>query len=601
MAIRNTLAGSLAIAACVIPAAFAAILQSPTQLSSKKSYDYIIVGGGAGGSVLANRLTEDNYTNVLLIEAGSSDYKNLNIAVPQLAAALARSEFDWNFTTAGQPGLNGRSIPYQRGHVLGGSTAVNYMAFNTGSRDDWDRWANVTGDSGWGFDNIVKYIKKMENFVPPLDGRNISDEVDVSIHGHSGPLHISVSGAKVATDDRVINTTRELPSEFPFNLDQNSGDSLGIGWTQVTIADGERQSAALSYLDPILSRKNLDILVNTQATKVLQTGVSGGKPVFRGVQFSQVGSGKFTTLKATREVILSAGAIKTPHVLMLSGIGDSSELSKFNVSTIVDLPDVGKNLQDHPLVTSPFRVNSTDTLDNLNNATFVAEQLALWQKNRTGELGVATGSQLGWLRLPDNSSIFETEPDPSAGPTSAHFEFILIDSFIDFSAPPPGNYFTGFTVLVSSSSRGYITLNTTNPFDPPFIQPSFLSTPFDIFTMRESIKSMRRFMAAPAWDGWILNEFGSFAAAQTDEQIEEYARNTTVTVNHVTCTVGMGKTGSSGPGTGALNADLTVKGTVGLRVVDASAFPFIPAAHPQGVTYALAERAADLIKGVSTC
>ncbi|KAI0687617.1 aryl-alcohol oxidase-like protein [Cytidiella melzeri] len=578
-------------------AAFAAILQNPSQLPSTKKYDYIIVGGGAAGSVLAHRLSETSSVNVLLIEAGSSDYKNLNIEVPQYVGRLIESQFDWNFTTVAQPGLNGRSILYERGYVLGGSTSVNFMAYCRGSKDDWNRFATVTGDQGWSYSSILPYAKKMEDFVEPLDGRDISNEVILSSHGTTGPIQTSVAMYEVSTDSRVLNTTTQLSTEFPFNHDYNSvsGNTLGISWAQYTIANGERQSAALGYLDPILSRSNLDILVNTQVTKLIQTGTSGSLPVFRGVQFSQSASSQVYSLNASQEVIVSAGAVKTPQLLMLSGIGDSTELSKVGITTIVSSPD------DHPLVTSSFTVNSTNTLDNLNNATFAAQQLQLWETNHTGELGLPAANQLGWLRLPSNSTIFETVADPSAGPTSAHHEFIITDAYIGFTGafPSSGNYLTVFTVVVSPTSRGSITLASSNPFDAPLIDAGLLNSAFDIYTMRESIKAMRRFTAAPAWKDWIIAEYGDFANAQTDDQIEAYARANAETINHVSGTAAMGKTGSTGAGSGVLNSDLTVKGTVGLRVVDASAFPYIPAAHTQAPVYILAERAADLIKAAT--
>ncbi|KAI0684565.1 alcohol oxidase [Cytidiella melzeri] len=576
----------------------AALIQEPSQIPAGKVYDYIIAGAGAGGSVLANRLSESENVNVLLVEAGSSDYKNLNVEVPHLAAALIGSEFDWNFTTVPQPGLNGRSLPYTRGRVLGGSTAINFMSYSRGSKDDWNRWANVTDDQSWSWNSILPYAKKIEQLTVPIDGRNIHNEVNYDVHGHRGPVKFSTAGYRISTDRRILETTTEL-AEFPFNLDMNSGNTIGIGWTQLTIAEGERVSAASAYLDPVLARSNLDIVVNTHVTKLLQTGTSNGLPVFRGVQLSQPNSPDVYTLKATNEVIVSTGAVKTPQLLMLSGIGDSAELAALDITTIVDLPDVGKNLQDQPSSINSFTVNSTDTLDPLTfNSTFTAQQLALWQSNHTGQLGLPFGDQLGWFRLPSNSTVFETTPDPTAGPTSAHFMFTLFDGFIAFNPPfaTSGNFFTALTVGVSPSSRGTITINSTSPFASPLISPGFLSTDVDIAVMRESIKSLRRFVAARAWDGWILNEFGTFATAQTDDEIDEYLRNTAIAVSHASCTASMGKTGSTGRGTGVLNSDLTVKGTVGLRVVDASVFPFIPASHTQAPVYIIAEKAADLIK-----
>ncbi|KAI0341273.1 aryl-alcohol oxidase-like protein [Trametopsis cervina] len=582
------------------PVVLSALLQDPSQLPSKKVYDYIIVGAGAGGSVIAHRLTETSSVNVLLIEAGGSDYKNINIEVPQFVSRLAFSQFDWNFTTVPQPGLNGRSVFFERGHVLGGSTSINFMASYRGSKDDWNRFAKVTGDQGWSWNSILPYAKKLENFVEPLDGRDISKEVDLSVHGRSGPVETSVTMYGVSTDSRVINTTQQLSAEFPFNLEPNGGNTIGISWSQFTLANGERRSAALSYLDPILNRSNLDILVNTHVTKLVQTGTSGGLPVVRGVQLGQPGSSKTYSLTASHEVIVSAGAVKTPQLLMLSGIGDSATLSKFGIKTLVNSPDVGKNAQDHTLVTSSWTVNSTNTLDKLNDPTFAAQQLQLWENGKTGALTLSAGSQIGWNRLPANSDLFKATPDPSAGPTSAHHEFIFTDGFIGFTgAAPQGFFFTGFTVVVSPTSRGSIAIASANPFDAPLIDNGMLNSAFDIGTMRESIKALRRFVAAPAWDDWILAEFGDFANAQTDAEIESYARNNAETINHIVGTAAMGKTGSKGAGSGVLNSDLTVKGTVGLRVVDASAFPFIPAAHTQVPTYMLAERAADLIKSIN--
>ncbi|KAI0342479.1 alcohol oxidase [Trametopsis cervina] len=579
----------LIFSAC-IPGGIAAVLQDPSQLDTTRVYDFIIAGGGAAGSVLANRLSEDSKYNVLLVEAGSSDYDNLNIQIPQFAGKLGRTVFDWNFTTTPQPGLNNRSIPFQRGHVLGGSTCVNFMASTRGSRDDWDRFANITNDEGWSWKSMLPYAKKLEHFVPPIDGRNIDPEIDWDAHGQHGPLHASVSGYHVSTDNRVMQATRELHAEFPFNRDMNSGNTIGIGWTQLFIAHGQRQSAATAYLTPVLHRANLDILVNTHVTKLLVTGIDNEGPVFHGVQLSQPSSDRVYAVNAGREVIVSTGAVKTPQLLMLSGIGDRAELAGFDIDTLVHAPGVGKNLQDQPLVTLSWSVSSSHTLDILRQPAFAAAQLALWKANRTGALGLPLGNQNGWFRLPLNASTV----DPSAGPTSGHWEAILGDSFVDLTGlpSPNGSFFSIITAAVSPASRGTISLTSPNPFDAPTIDPRFLSSAFDLLTLRESVKAMRRFMRARAWDGWIVDEFGELKGARTDEEIERYVQRTAITINHICGTAAMG-----GKDTGVLNADLSVKGVVGLRVVDASAFPFIPAAHTGMPTYMLAERAADLIRG----
>jgi len=224
-------------------------------------------------------------------------------------------------------------------------------------------------------------------------------------------------------------------------------------------------------------------------------------------------------------------------------------------------------------MTSSFSVNaSVTTLDPLSqNSTLAAIQLAQWKNNHTGDFALPPFNQFAWLRLPDNTSIFETVQDPSAGPTSGHYEFIFTDKFVSFTSafPTSGNFFSIFTNLATPASRGNISLASSDAFDSPVINPNFLNNEFDIFAMRESIKAARTYMSAPAWNRWILEEVGAFAQAKTDDEIEQYIRNTSSTVDHVCGTVGMGKTGSTGSGTGALNSDLTVKGTVGLRVVDA--------------------------------
>ncbi|KAJ4465690.1 hypothetical protein C8J55DRAFT_528227 [Lentinula edodes] len=579
-----------------------ALYQGAAQLPILNEYDFIIVGGGAGGSVVANRLTECPSTRILLIEAGSSDFDNLNIEVPSFAPRLTGSQFDWNFTTLPQPGLHGRSIDYARGFVLGGSTAINVMAYCRGSKDDYDRWARVTDDEGWSWNSLQPYIHKIENLSPPADNHSIIDEIDVPIHGSGGPVSFSLPGQLLPTDERAINASSELSTEFPFNLDYNSGDTIGLGWTQATVGPVLlHENNAAAYLIPAMSRPNLDIIVNSQVTKILQTGTKDGQPVFSAVQFYTVGDTEIHTINASKEIIISAGAIKTPQLLMLSGIGEKDYLSTLGIDVLVDVPDVGQNLQDHPLTTISWTVNSTNTLDNIRtNKTLAAQLLQQWNDTHTGGLTLGPGNQLAWLRLPNNATIFKNNTDPSAGNRSAHYEFIVTDSFVSFSQPFPsaGNFFTMFSNLVSPSSRGNISLNSTDPFAHPLIQPNMLQTEFDIFTMREAIKAARRFMGAKSWSDWIIEETSPSSEAQTDEEIEEYIKNTCFTVNHVTCTVPMGKNGQARRGGGALNLDLSVKGTVGLRVVDASAFPFIPAAHTQVPTYILSERASDIMQEV---
>ncbi|KAJ3849178.1 hypothetical protein EV368DRAFT_75854 [Lentinula lateritia] len=427
------------------------------------------------------------------------------------------SMIDWNFTMLPQPGLHG--------FVLGGSTAINVMAYCRGSKDDYGRWAQVTDDEGWSWNSLQPYIHKIKNLSPSADNHSIIDEIDVSIHGSGGPVSFSLPGQLLPTDEHAINTSSKLSAEFPFNLDYSSGDTIGVGWTQamvgpvllhenncwlniVQIAKGQHVTSAAAYLIPAMSRPNLDIIANSQVTKILQTGTKDGQPVFSAIQFYTVGHSEIHTINASKEIIISAGAINTPQ---------------------------------------------------------------LW-------------NQLAWLRLPNNATIFKNNSDPSASNRSAHYEFIVTDSFVSFSQP-----FLSAGKFNVFKFSGNISLNSTDPFAHPLIQPNMLQTEFDIFTMHEAIKAAHHFMGAKSWLDWIIEETSPSSEAQTDEEIEEYIKNTCFTVNHVTCIVPMGKNGQARRGDGALNPDLSVKGTVGLRVVDASAFPFIPAAlvghESDGVMY----------------
>ncbi|RPD64064.1 alcohol oxidase [Lentinus tigrinus ALCF2SS1-7] len=607
MLFRSTSAAQAALLFLSVAApqsALAALYTSPEAAFShvsRTTYDYVIVGAGAAGGVLANRLTENSSIKVLLLEAGSSDYNNTNIEIPWLAPVLTGSTFDWNYTTTPQVGMNDRSIGYARGKVLGGSTSINYMIYTRGAKDDYDRWASVTGDSGWNWNNMFTYLKKLENFTNSPNVQNASLKFSSNLHSTSGPVGAGLPQVSLPIDQIALNAQQELSSEFPFNQDVNSGDMIGFSWTPFAIQNGARSNSARDYIQPALSRSNLDVIVGAQVTKVVKTSSQGGVPVVRGVQYTS-GPNKYVySVQASKEVILSAGAIGSPQILLLSGIGPKAQCTSHGISSLVDLPDVGQNMQDHPLLTTNYKVSSDDTLDNLgSDPELAAQQLALWQNSRVGDFTLGACNQWAWGRLPSNDSIFKAVSDPSSGSTAPHYQLIFSDLYIAFGGGslPTGNFLTLISNLYTPVSRGNLTLKSTNPFDYPIINPGLLSDEggFDIHTMREALKAGRRFLQAPAWDSWIVSEYGDSANAKTDEQIEDFIRANALVVNHVSGTVGMGKKGTTAQGSGALNPDLTVKGTIGLRVVDASAFPFVPAAHTMIPTYALAERAADLIK-----
>ncbi|KAJ7881442.1 aryl-alcohol oxidase [Mycena leptocephala] len=494
-----------------------AILESITDLDQLNlEFDFIVVGGGTAGNVVANRLSEDPDRSVLVLEAGGSNADVLDIIVPFYGTrATPNTPQDWNFTTTPQAGLNGRSLAYNRGFVLGGSSSVNYMVYTRGSKEDFDRWAKVTGDDGC-----------------------------VSLAGFPSPV-----------DSRVIETTTEL-EEFPFNLDMNSGYQLGIGWGQATIKNGSRSSSATSYLAPqFVARPNLHVLLHARVTRVLPT-ISN---TFRTVEFVQDLDGKRFTLTAKKEIILSAGSIGTPNILLNSGIGNSSTLTSLGIKPVHNLPSVGQNLSDHSLLFFSFLVNSNDTFETAErNTTLAADQFAQWNTSRTGPLVDNPLSHMGWLRIPDNSSIFEKFPDPAAGPNTSHYELIISNGML-VPPPPTGNFLNTFDL--TPLPGGSVTLNSSDPLADPLINPNILGSEVDVVIMREA--------------SYVISPFERW------------------TVYHPVGTAGMSPKGATW---GVVDPDLSVKGLTGLRIVDLSVVPFIPAAHTQAAAYIIGERASDLIR-----
>ncbi|CDO69332.1 Aryl-alcohol oxidase [Trametes cinnabarina] len=435
------------------------LFSDPAQLPAHKTYDYIVVGSGPGGSPIAARLSEDPSVNVLIIEAGATGFDFQNVEVPALAPDLQPSSpFDWNYTIVPQPGLNGRAFPYSRGKALGGCTAINWMFWVRCARDDYDKFADITGDKGWSWNSILPLWNKIERLVPPQDGHNTKGEIDPSIHGTHGAINISVHNAPFPTDEPIIRAAEEIGGDFHPIEDYNSGNPLGLAWFQGAIGGGVRNDAATAYLVPALSRKNLDVLIQTQVTKLVQTGVQGGKPVFRGVQFAQSKSAPTHSLTAKKEVILAAGAFNTPQLLLLSGIGPSSDLSKLGIHTIVDSPSVGKNLSDQPVVPLLYGAaqEQDDVFTNLaRNQTFFEQSLSQWQTKRQGVLTNAANNQLGFFRIPSNDSVFDGQPDPSPGPTSPHLEYIPFPGTFAFLGPlPPTGFFApSVVVLLTPTAR----------------------------------------------------------------------------------------------------------------------------------------------------
>ncbi|KAF9258140.1 pyranose dehydrogenase [Marasmius fiardii PR-910] len=598
------LAGSLFLV-FLVTSCFGAFFDDISALP-RDTYDFVIVGGGTAGLVVANRLSENPKVSVLVIEAGVSDKDVLDIQVPFFCtrAGPRLAPYDWNYTTIPQKQLNGRILDYNRGYVLGGSSSTNYMIYTRGSSEDYDRIAKVTGDEGWSWKSLQPFILRNEMVTPPADHHNTQDQYNPAVHGDSGVNPGSLPGFPTPMDDRILETTRELSSEFPFNLDYNSGYQLGIGWGIATILNGARSSSSSSYLAPkYAKRTNLHVVLNSRVTRVLPSSDKSSRSCpaidtitrestsrvvsIDTVEVATSADSPRTTIKAKKEIILSAGSIGSPQILMNSGIGDSEDLNKHGIKPIVNNPSVGQNLSDHPVLGNHWLVNEKETFEKLvRNNTFADESLRLWKTKRRGPLVNTITTHLGWFRIDEGSSALREFADPAAGPSTAHYEFVFANGFRGLT-PPVGNFLTIGTVVASPASRGSVRLRSNDPFEPPLMDPNFFSSEFDLTVMKEAIRSARRFVGAKAWEGYVVKPVFT---AHTEEEIERMIRETSRSIQHP---IGSAAMSAKSAGYGVVDPDLKVKGVFGVRVVDASVFP---SAHTQVPVYIVAERGSQLIK-----
>ncbi|MGB7183274.1 MAG: choline dehydrogenase [Burkholderiaceae bacterium] len=519
-------------------------------------FDYIIVGAGSAGCVLANRLTANGKHKVLLIEAGPRD-RNPWIHIPLGYGRLfADKTVNWAYESEPEPNLGGRRIFTPRGKVLGGSSSINGLAYIRGQPSDFDSW-NIPG---WTFDDLLPYFIKSED---QSRGAN-------QWHGVGGPQAVSDLPDKHPLCDAFISAA--VQTGIPANDDFNGKQQEGAGYFQATMRNGRRISTAVGYLNPARGRPNLTIEVNAQATRILFNGSRA-----TGVEFRH---GNQTRKISANEVILAGGAFNSPQLLELSGVGDAARLQEKNIPVVCHQPDVGEHLQDHFYVKTIFECNQPITInDDLANWWRQARSGAQWLFKRRGPLTVSAGYAAAFIR---------TQPELSRPDAQLYF--------INFSATRMGeglDKFSGFTCSVSQlqvESRGSCHLRSADPLAPPAIQYNYLATEADRQVMINGLKAIRKITATPPFSNYIARERTPGVAVQTDEQWLQYCRDAGSTVYHPTSTCRMGTDNQS-----VVDPTLRVRGVNGLRVVDASVMPSVVSGNTNAAVIAIAEKSADII------
>lgn len=525
-----------------------------------EAFDYVIVGGGTAGCVLANRLTADGRHSVLMLEAGRRA-TSVWIGIPAgFTRLLVDERYNWRFQSEPEANTNNRVIAIPRGKGLGGSSLINGMIYVRGQPRDYDQWAQA-GCTGWGFDDVLPYFRKLEDFHGSAG----------PLRGQGGPLPVTEVGERPALAEAFIAAAGE--AGYPRNPDYNGKAQDGFGYYQVNQRRGRRVSAAKAYLDPALRRANLS--VRTEA-HVVRIDVEQGRAV--AVRYRQGGGER--VVRAHREIIVAAGAIQSPQLLELSGIGDPRVLARAGLEVRHALPGVGANYIDHFCTRMNWRVTQPVTLNEATRGWRLAASVLQYLAAQRGILALGTGLAFGFVRSRPELA----EPD---------VQYFFMHASYANAAERKLDHLPGMTIGVAQmrpQSRGTIHVRSPDPFSPPAIRPNFLAARSDQLCMIEGMRIARDIVAQPALAPYRGAEMSPGAACQSDEEWLAFARENGQTIYHACGTCRMGDDPMA-----VVNERLLVRGIRGLRVVDASIMPDIVSANTQAAVFMIAEKAADMI------
>ncbi|MEO7022385.1 MAG: choline dehydrogenase [Ktedonobacteraceae bacterium] len=518
-------------------------------------YDYIIVGAGSAGCVLANRLTEDPQANVLLIEAGGPDKKS-EIHIPAAFSKLFKTPLDWEYYTEEEPTMANRKMYWPRGKMLGGSSSINAMLYVRGHQHDYDSWRDA-GNEGWGYADVLPYFKKAEH----------QERGPSEYHGTGGPLNVADLRYFNPLSRMFVEACKELG--IPENNDFNGAVNEGAGFYQTTQKNGERWSTVNGYLKSALGRSNLTVRTDTQVSRIQ---IENGRAT--GVVY--MNNGKIETALASREVLLCGGAINSPQVLMLSGIGPAEHLKSVGIEVVLDLPGVGENLQDHVVagavyqITQPISLNDAEKFGNILN-------YMLFKK------GPFTSP------VAEAGAFIKTQDGLAAPDIQYHFAPVF---FKDHGATKlPGHGFTIAPTLLHPRSRGRILLRSSDPLAHAMIHANYLSEQEDMQSLQAGLKLAHELAHSKAFAGVLGAEIEPMTWQRTEAEVIESIRQSGETIYHPTSTCKMGSDAMA-----VVDSQLRVRGIEGLRVIDASVMPNVVGGNTNAPTIMIAEKAAELIK-----